>query len=254
VFERTTDSINERYRPVTGLIELSIELADIIETINIDDDGHHHHHHHGALLHADWSSVFSASVVIYRLPYRLIDSSTIGIRMHSTNCTLSASILKQQIILVLSLLPRRTTRSAAITPRNEHRVVRDCADEWDERFLASNESTSALQLFGCCRRRIRLNFADTPLAGWVKSPRTFDAYYCIGRCARFGAFASDTDGDTDGEGHYATLMNEQAQRLGVRACCAPVAYRPLTVTTRHNSNEETTQTLADFIVTKCGCV
>lgn len=173
-----------------------------------------------------------------------------------TNVSSSAELMDMRLVYGLDELTadqakRRFARSVDV---NEFKIIRNCADAWDKAFLDSNDSVTALQIFECCRRKVRLNFDDTSLGGWVQSPKFFDAFYCIGRCTRFGNFASDRNGDTDGEGFYATLMNAQSRALGVRPCCAPVAFRPLTVTTQHSSSEETTQTLADFIVTSCGCV
>uniref|UniRef100_A0A914VF31 TGF-beta family profile domain-containing protein n=1 Tax=Plectus sambesii TaxID=2011161 RepID=A0A914VF31_9BILA len=255
----------QKSKIVVAQLEIPKSIYKKIRKVSVASQDHHHPLRRR--MHSQLEPDFTQhDRVTFRLPkrYKKLTDGTSELRVvvdYVGSCAADGphSSELEDIRLVYGLneltadqAKRRFGRSTNLN--NEFKIIRDCAEAWDKSFLDSNDSVSALQIFECCRRKVRLNFDDTSLGGWVRSPKSFNAFYCIGRCARFGNFASDRNGDTDGEGFYATLMNAQSSALGVRPCCAPVAFRPLTVTTQHGSSEETTQTLSDFIVTSCGCV
>ncbi|VDP12206.1 unnamed protein product [Soboliphyme baturini] len=132
-------------------------------------------------------------------------------------------------------------------------IATDCDTQWDEQFLKSMNTGIYDSLMPCCRRRLRITFDDFGWGDWAYAPRSFDSYYCIGRCSHFGGFASSK---TEGYAYYAEIMNwyRDAKTAALSPCCSPVKFSPLTISVMQGPNEQVTQTLENVIVKQCGCL
>uniref|UniRef100_A0A915JMU6 TGF-beta family profile domain-containing protein n=1 Tax=Romanomermis culicivorax TaxID=13658 RepID=A0A915JMU6_ROMCU len=159
---------------------------------------------------------------------------------------------------------RFDTRSSS---HNRHRSmpssVIDCEAQWDAAFFQSINDSDYSGLMPCCRRRVKINFADLGWDSWVVSPRTFDAFYCIGRCSSFGGAESSpndemenlVEGRHNGAAFYAEMMNSKRKSgVNLAPCCSPVKYAPLSIKVLAGVDEEVTQIVENLIVQRCGCM
>lgn len=153
---------------------------------------------------------------------------------------------------------QHSSHRRVVTGTGNNNVI-DCEEQWDASFFRTFNDSEYDALMPCCRRKVKINFADLGWDQWVLSPRSFDAYYCIGRCSTFGVggsggLAALDDADA-GAAFYAEMMNLQ-RRGGNRLspCCSPTKFAPLTIKVLSGVNEEATQTLDNLIVRQCGCM
>ncbi len=165
----------------------------------------------------------------------------------------------------LSLSIRETRRSRSrsrsksghskrnVAAAAEQHLIIDCERQWDRAHLNSSPLRIQEEVLPCCRRQVSIDFGQIGWGHWVLAPASFQSYYCLGRCKRYGGFAVDSN---EGASFYAEIMNHQntGRAMHLVPCCSPVKFAPLTITTLAGDSEEMTQTLKDVIIERCGCM
>lgn len=221
----------KKFRPKQRTSVYKITEGTLLKTFNISSAGD------------EWLEVNVTEVVNKWLTNKNSDT---GILIRCPNCasaginirTGGTSHVPTLHVQTRLLATKRVKRSREMrrASRARGRKLDDCKDG----PMKSRHS------YKCCRRSMKVRFADIPDFDFIVAPPEFDAYYCSGKCPpRFNP--------ANEHALLQSLLNMQKINNVPKPCCTPTDLSGLHVLHVDNNGKLKTHKWDNVIVTECGC-